>query len=229
MRREGGNIDLRKEQGVTLRELLVASARKLDINLTDGQADSCLLYLAELKRWNRKINLTAIREDRDIIIKHFLDSFAFLKGFVPVEGLSLLDMGSGAGFPALPLKIVHPEMGITLVEATRKKAAFLRHIIRILGLSEARVLDKRTEELPDSFEQGFEIVTARAFADMEAALGAGIRFLKPGGFLVLSRGPEESVNEQEMKKAGVAVVGKTLLTLPYSDYQRAIWVFRRAG
>lgn len=213
------------EQG--LRRLLVDGAGELGVSLTEAQADSCFLYLSELRKWNRKINLTAIRSDRDVIIKHFLDSFAFLRGLPPVPALHLLDMGSGAGFPALPVKIAHPEISVTMVESVKKKASFLRHIIRTLKLGDADVQDRRTSELPESFRGAFDVVTARAFADMETALAVGAPFLKTGGTMVLSRGPEEGVDDSEISKAGMAFERVEELTLPGSDIRRAIWVFRK--
>ncbi len=209
-----------------LKQMLTEGARELGVNLSTAQLDSCFLYFSELKKWNRKINLTAIRDDRDIVIKHFLDSLSFIKGFAPVDGLKLLDMGSGAGFPALPLKIAYPGISVSMVESVRKKAAFLRHIVRTLRLTGVEVSDKRTEELPDSFHSNFDVVTARAFADMGTALEAGKPFLKTGGIVVLSRGPEENISEQELAKIKVILERKEELTLPHSDYKRAIWVFR---
>ena len=211
----------------SIKQLLVKGAGELGIELSDSQVDACFLYLSELKKWNRKINLTAIRDDRDIIIKHFLDSFSFLRGFMPREGLRLLDMGSGAGFPALPVKIAHGEIEITMVESVKKKASFLRHIIRTLDLKGVEVLDKRTDGLPDAFHGRYDVVTARAFARMEAALAAGVGFLKAGGLMVLSRGPEEKIEAQELPKAGVTLEARTELKLPLSDYRRVIWVFRK--
>ena len=212
----------------SLGQILSSGATELGVELSDVQISSCILYLSELKKWNQKINLTAIREDRDIIIKHFLDSFSFIKGFAPVEGLKLLDMGSGAGFPALPLKIAIPGISVTMVESVKKKAAFLRHIIRTLCLTGAEVSDKRTEALPNSLHSIFDVVTARAFADMETALAAGKPFLKSGGVVVLGRGPEEKIGEQELSKAGFVLERRVALALPHSDYKRAIWVFRKA-
>jgi len=212
----------------SLGQILSNGATELGVELSDAQINSCLLYLSELKKWNQKINLTAIREDGDIVIKHFLDSFSFIKGFTPVEGLKLLDMGSGAGFPALPLKIAIPGISVTMVESVKKKAAFLRHIIRTLRLTGVEVSDKRTEELPDSFHSMFDVVTARAFANMETALAAGKPFLKSGGVVVLGRGPEEKISEQELSKAGFVLERRIELTLPHSDYKRAIWVFKKA-
>jgi 16S rRNA (guanine527-N7)-methyltransferase len=214
---------------VTPRELLISGARELGIPLTVEQVNSLFLYVAELKKWNRQINLTAIKNDRDVVIKHLLDSLSYRKGFIPEPGLRLLDMGSGAGFPAIPLKVAEPEISITLVESVKKKASFLRHIIRTLALPDAEVLDMRTGEVPAAYENTYNLVTARAFAGMGAALADGTRFLKAGGLMVLSRGPEEAIKEQDMNSAGFVLEKRTGLRLPHSDYDRAIWVFRKTG
>ena len=109
---------------MTPRELLIAGTRELDISLSIDQVNSFFVYLAELKKWNRKINLTAITEERDAVIKHLLDSLSYLKGFSPAQGLRLLDMGSGAGFPAIPIKLAMPGISVTLVESVKKKTLF---------------------------------------------------------------------------------------------------------
>lgn len=211
------------------RELLKRGADQLGIALSMEQINSLFVYLAELKKWNQKINLTAIRDERDIVIKHVLDSLSYFKGFSPLEGSRLLDMGSGAGFPALVIKIARPEISVTLVESIKKKASFLRHVVRTLKLANILVIDKRTEELSVEHASSYDIVTARAFADMDAAVSAGSPFLSQGGVMVLSRGPEEMVSDQALAKAGMSVDRKIDLTLPHSDYKRAIWVFRKSG
>jgi len=212
---------------MTLRTLLTTGAEKLGIILSDQQADVFLVYLVELEKWNRKINLTAIRNEQDIVIKHFLDSLSYLNGFVPAPAIRLLDMGSGAGFPAVPIKIVHPELPITMVESVKKKASFLRHIVRTLKLLEIVVVDKRTDELPYTHHRAYDVVTARAFADMKAAISEGAPFLKPRGLMVLSRGPEETIEEGEAFKAGMVIETRLELNLPHSNDPRAIWVFRK--
>jgi 16S rRNA (guanine527-N7)-methyltransferase len=209
------------------RELLITGAEELGIFLTVEQVNSLFIFLAELKKWNRRINLTAIKGEEDAIIKHVLDSLSHIKGFIPAPGLRLLDMGSGAGFPAIPIKIAFPGIAVTLVESIKKKASFLRHTVRTLALSGAEVMDVRTEELPDSYHRVFDVVTARAFADMKTALFSGAPFLKPGGLMVLSRGPEETIGEQELAVTGFTAQKKIELILPHSEYKRAIWVFKK--
>ena len=214
---------------MTPRELLTTGANELGATLTVEQSNSLLIYISELKKWNRKINLTAITDDRAMVIKHILDSLSYGKGFAPKPGLKLLDLGSGAGFPSIPLKLAHPEITVTLVESTKKKASFLRHIIRMLKLAGINVVDKRTEEITDLLLATFDVVTARAFADIGTALAAGTPFLKQGGLMVLSRGPEESLGEQQMARAGVVLECRIPLTLPHSDYKRALWIFKKTG
>ena len=209
------------------RELLVTGAKEFGIALSTGQTDSFFTYLAELTKWNQKINLTAITDERDMVIKHVLDSLSYMKGFSSSAGLKLLDMGSGAGFPAIPIKLVEPDIMVTMVEAVKKKASFLRHIIRILKLSGIEVQDKRTDELPDSFHNSYDVVTARAFADMNLAIASGQPFLKQGGLMVLSRGPEESIDRQQLERQGIELEQKLGLVLPMSDYKRAIWILKR--
>ncbi len=211
------------------RELLRKGAAELEIDLSEAQLKACLVYIAELKKWNRKMNLTGISDDRDVIIKHFLDSLSFKKGFAARDRMFLLDMGSGAGFPALPLRILLPGLMITLVESVQKKATFLRHMIRTLKLTGAEVWDKRLGELPESASQQYDIVTARAFASMEAAIGEGCRFLRRDGVMILSRGPEERIDERALDANEMTVSARFDMTLPLSDHRRALWVFRRKG
>ncbi len=209
------------------RDLLITGAEELGVHLTSGQVDAVFTHLAELRKWNRRINLTAIKGERDIVIKHVLDSLSYRKGFTPTPGLRLLDMGSGAGFPAIPLKIAYPGIAITLVESIKKKASFLRHIIRTLSLAEAEVVDTRVEEIPESSRSSYDVITARAFASMHEAIMAGKAFVKPGGLIVLSRGSEETIADRELAAAGILPDKKIEFLLPHSDYKRAVWVFKK--
>jgi 16S rRNA (guanine527-N7)-methyltransferase len=208
---------------------LAEGARVLGVELSEDQTNACLVYLVELEKWNRKINLTAIRDEKDIIVKHFIDSFSYLTCFDPLPGTKLLDMGSGAGFPALPLKIAFPDIAVTMVESVRKKSSFLRHIIRTLGIVDVEVINKRTDELPDTYRSRYDVVTARAFAEMQSALQEGVGFLIPEGRMILSRGPEERIPDDVVTSLSMIVESRSDLILPFSDHRRAIWVFRKKG
>lgn len=212
-----------------MKNMLIKGAGLLGAVVSEDQADACIFYLFELKKWNQRINLTGVRGEREVIIKHFLDSLAFLKGITATAGTRLIDIGSGAGFPALVIKIARPEICITMVESIKKKASFLRHMIRAMGLVGAEVIDKRTDEVLDSHQAKFDVVTARAFADMETALAVGAPFLRSGGIMVLGRGPAEAATEEGVWKAGMAIERVERFSLPFSDYGRAVWIFRKAG
>src|SRR4030066_2478639 len=115
-------------------KLFIKGVQEIDNSCSAEQIRSFMTYIAELKKWNRAYNLTALKKDEDIVIKHFLDSLLYIKAF-PEGELKLIDAGTGAGFPGIPIRIVRPEINITLIESSRKKTAFLRHIARSLGLT----------------------------------------------------------------------------------------------
>ena len=212
---------------MTLRRTLIEGSSVFGIVLNEKQADAFLVYLVELEKWNRKMSLTAIHGEQEVIVKHFLDSLSFVRGFDPVPGSRILDMGSGAGFPGLPLKIAFPDLRMTLVESVQKKASFLRHMVRTLALDGVDVVDKRTEELGEGYKGSYDVVTARAFASIENALREGAPFLRERGVMVLSRGPAETAKEKDASAAGMAVENHLELALPFSGDRRAIWVFRK--
>jgi 16S rRNA (guanine527-N7)-methyltransferase len=212
---------------VTLKELLTAGAAELGFALSPEQANSIFIYLTELKKWNQKINLSAIRDERDVVIKHVLDSLSYLMILKPSSDLRLLDMGSGAGFPAIPIKLAQPDIVVTMVESVKKKASFLRHIIRTLKLTGIEVLDKRIQDIPDSSHDIYGVVTARAFADINVAIISGLPFLKHGGLMVLSRGPDETIDKKKLAQYGIVLEKRIDLMLPFSDYRRAIWLLKR--
>jgi 16S rRNA (guanine527-N7)-methyltransferase len=148
-------------------EILQQGSLELGVSLSDAQLKAFLKYLRELRAWNRKINLTSIIDEKDIIIKHFLDSLTPLGFLSGVE--TLLDIGSGGGFPGLPLKIAMPSLKVTLMDAVEKKVHFIRHMIRTLDLKDAVAISDRVEspELIYRLSGTFDCVTSRAFAELE--------------------------------------------------------------
>jgi 16S rRNA (guanine527-N7)-methyltransferase len=138
-------------------------------------------YLALLLKWNARTNLTAIRDPQTIVQRHFAES-VFAARHVPAEAATLLDYGSGAGFPGIPIAISRPTLAVTLAESQNKKAAFLREAVRTLGLR-AEVWDKRVEDLPAA--RVFDCITLRAVDKMDQACAAASGRLAPGGVLVV--------------------------------------------
>lgn len=147
--------------------------------LSDLSREKFALYLELIVRWNARMNLTGVRKAADIQTRHFVESIACAEGLP--EGInSLLDYGSGAGFPGIPIAICRPELDLTLAESQAKKAAFLQEVVRTLGLR-CRVHGDRAENLRSSFD----CVTLRAVDHMERAVGSGSKLVCSGGWLVI--------------------------------------------
>jgi len=158
------------------------------LTLTSAQVGQILTHLELLLRWNRKINLTAIRSPEACLTRHFGESL-YLARWVRLEG-RLLDIGSGAGFPGLALKIAAPSLSVTLLEPTAKKRVFLKEVARVCSLAAVEV---REEHLEDSVNPApaFDLVTARAIGRLESLIPAAARCLVPGGRLCLWLGGQQ--------------------------------------
>jgi 16S rRNA (guanine527-N7)-methyltransferase len=150
------------------RNLLSTTATSWGIRLSDYQLDQFERYMAELIQWNSHTNLTTIVEPRAITIRHFLDSLALARIWADQTPSSLADIGTGAGFPGLPLKLLWPDMRLLLVESVGKKTEFLQHVVNVLGLEKVEISTARAEELgrQPRFREQFEAVTARAVATL---------------------------------------------------------------
>jgi 16S rRNA (guanine527-N7)-methyltransferase len=191
-----------------------------------------LRYRQELLDWNTRFNLTAITDPEEILIKHFLDSLSLL--LVYNEPLArLLDIGSGAGFPGLVLKIVHPDWQVTLLEATGKKVTFLRHMIELLQLTGIEAVHERAEELGHKAEYraSFDVVTARAVASLPTILEYAAPFCRVGGQIILPK-KGDLAEELARGKRAARLVGAVLkddvpVTLPGLEDGRRLLVWKQ--
>jgi len=174
------------------------------------------LYLEELKLWNAKINLTALKTDRDIIIKHFLDSLAVLP-FLDASA-SLLDLGSGAGFPGLVLKLARPSLALTLVEARQKKAAFLEYLASRLRLADVKVVQTHlTPALARQWEPKVAAVVSRATFFLPRLLELAAPLLAPGGLVLALKAVHLAVSELETAGAAGSLLGLGPLQLHHYE------------
>jgi 16S rRNA (guanine527-N7)-methyltransferase len=147
-------------------DLIIEGAAAFDIVLSPGQTRQLAVHAVELVRWNQKVNLTAITDPFEVAVKHFLDSLPALRS-IP-EDATLLDLGSGGGFPGLPLKVLRPSLTITLIDASRKKVNFLKHVIRTLKLDKIEALHIRAEDLANDplYRHKFDVVISRAVSSL---------------------------------------------------------------
>ena len=163
----------------------------LDLDLSLKSQKKFRLYLDELLSWNKRINLISRKKDKpEDVYRHFLDSLLIYKAVRIPESAKILDLGSGAGFPAIPMKILREDLNITMVESIRKKVLFLKKVIELLDLKDITVLQKRTEEIQNKleFKESFDFITAKAFGKLKQTIYAAYPFLKQNGILVAYKG-----------------------------------------
>ena len=148
-------------------------------------------YLQLLVKWNRKINLTAQKDSQQILSRHVFDSLQYLRVIEP--GTRVMDIGSGAGFPGLPLKIIYPDLDLVLVESLRKRCSFLETAVRDMSLKNVEVINLRAEQVGDEYAGQFDAVVLRAVTCVEACLHLASRFVGPLGVVILKKSPEEEL------------------------------------
>jgi len=193
---------------------LIEGASKLGIELSARQVKQFELYYQELIEWNKKINLTAITDYSSVQVKHFLDSLtitlALPVGEVEKPDFNIIDIGTGAGFPGVPLKIVFPQPRLVLIEPTTKKTAFLHHIIRKLELENVELLNSRAEEVAHLplYREQFALVLSRAVALLPALVELTLPFCQIGGRFIAQKKGEVDQEINGAKKAIATLGGK---------------------
>ena len=212
------------------KKILVEGSKAFGVHLDEESVEAFALFLKELMKWNQKINLTAIRTEKDIITKHFLDSLS-VHPYLP-KACSLLDLGSGAGFPGIPLKIADPTIEVALIDSVRKKVDFERHAIRSLGLKGIEAIHGRVEgeKILKRWEGRFDRVVSRAFADLRAFLRLSDPFLKKGGIALAMKGVPEAEEIQaldEGEKIGYRLQETVTFDLPFTSLKRTILLLEK--
>lgn len=168
--------------------------------LTEKEISAFSTFLQELIKWNEEINLTAIRTEDEIILKHFVDSLTLLP-FIPESTKKLADIGSGAGFPGIPIAIMRPNLEVTLIESIGKKCKFLEHIKETLNLSNLEIVNARAEEVGthEDYKEKYDIATARAVTRLPELVAYAIPLLKNSGVLLAQKGTKEDLRENEIE------------------------------
>jgi 16S rRNA (guanine527-N7)-methyltransferase len=207
--------------------LLAPGIQGLGLNLSEQNIADLELFLQEMGRWNQVHNLTAIEGEMDSVRLHLIDSIAvlpilreFLKGPNPI----IADLGSGGGLPAIPIAIVEPEWRLTLIEAVRKKTAFLQHVRGKLKLKNIQVLSERVEDVAVQQPGQFDAVISRAFTNLARFLELSLPFLKPGGLVFAMKGKRADEEMRDVSMNDWRLLADEPLHIPNLSVERRLLV-----
>lgn len=210
--------------------LLINLCKKINIELTEKQIRQFIIYKDELKEWNEKINLTAITDDEEIILKHFIDSLTIEKYIG--ENDSIIDVGTGAGFPGIPIKIIKPNTEVTLLDSLNKRLLFLQDIIGKNSLQKISCVHGRAEDVSREtiHREMYDVATARAVANMSTLVELCLPFVKVGGKFICMKG--NNIEEVNDAKNAIKILGGEIdkienINLPDSDIERNIIIIRK--
>jgi 16S rRNA (guanine527-N7)-methyltransferase len=212
------------------RRLLVEGAKVFGIDLDEKGIEAFERYCRELLKWNQKVNLTAIRTEKGILLKHFLDSLS-VHPYLSDASI-LLDIGSGAGFPGIPLKIMAPALKVALIDSVRKKVDFQNHIIRTLHLKGIEAIHGRVQdkEVIQRLGKKFDVVISRAFSDLSTLLILSHPFLKKRGKVLAMKGKREGEEDPSFsvrERAPFRLQKAITFILPFSSSERTILLFEK--
>lgn len=202
--------------------LLSHGLEALELTTSTFVIESFLVYLKELKKWNSKVcNLTSLKKEKDIVVRHFLDSLLYLK-VMPLNVKKIVDIGSGAGFPGIPIKIIKPDFSLTIIESNRKKCHFLKHLLRQLQIKHVDILHSRLENV--KMDGDFDAAVTRALYRLKEFVEKASHLIKEGGFLVVSKGQKIGKELHQIKDYDFRQI---TLSLPLSDIKRHLVVIKK--
>ncbi len=212
-------------------EIINKYLKEINIELKKEQTEKFYKYMNLLLEWNEKINLTAITEPEEVILKHFVDSLTISKYIE--KGSKLVDMGTGAGFPGIPLKILREDIEITLADSLNKRINFLNEVIKELNLKNIQTVHTRAEEFGKNkkYRESFDIATSRAVANLSTLSEYLIPLVKPNGKVICMKGSEVK-EEVEMAKKAIEILGGKIeqeesFNLPNSDMKRNVIIIKK--
>lgn len=216
--------------------ILIDGALKMGISLHKEQINKFSRYLELLIQWNQKINLTSLKTPREIISKHFLDSISCIEvmdKYVDIEGISIIDVGTGAGFPGIPIKIVYPSISLSLLEARKKKTIFLEKIVEEMNFQQVEILNGRAEvfgKCPDHREK-YDIVLSRAVALLSTLSEYCLPLVRVGGFFIAQKGRsyKEEINKalRTIPLLGGELIGVENIQIPFINQERHLLVIKK--
>lgn len=212
-------------------EIIKEQAEEIEISLDEKQINQFYHYMELLLEWNEKINLTAITKPEDIILKHFVDSMTIAKHIK--KNATIIDVGTGAGFPGIPLKIIREDLQVTLLDSLNKRLLFLEEVIKELALKDITTIHARVEEFGKNkkYREKFDYATSRAVANLATLSEYLIPLVKIDGFCISMKGSEVE-EEVEQSKTAISILGGKIeqietFQLPKSDMNRNIIIVQK--
>jgi len=223
VRSDKGNVDF---EALFFREV-----KNWGIGLDEGQFTTLRQFWQLLEKWNRRINLVSVKNERDFFLLHLLDALSPLP-FLPTHDFSLIDLGTGAGLPGIPLKIMRPEIDLTLLDASRRRTSFLREVRRQLFLSRVTVINDRAENVTiENDKKKYDVVVSRATWKLPKYLDLAGRFLAPGGMLIALKGQipgEEWSEAMKLLEIKEFFLEKDVeVILPDASRRRRVLIFKK--
>lgn len=210
-----------------MEQFLIDYAKKLHINLNDIKCKQLIQYYKLLIEWNEKINLTSITDYKDVVAKYFIDSLSIVNSIDMNAEYSLIDIGTGAGFPGIPLKIVFPMLDVVLVDSLDKRVKFLNIVIKELGLKNIKAVHARAEEFGHSnYRETFDICVTRAVANLAVISEYCLPLVSVGGYFVAYKSADikDEIFDSEIaiEELGGAIEDVDIFTLPDTDIERSL-------
>jgi len=218
---------------VKLVDVLKSGSEKMDLNLDDIAIDRFRKYSDELIEWNKVMNLTSIVDPEEIAVKHFLDSLGCIFEGIGDGNISLIDVGTGAGFPGLPLKIAYDKIALTLLDSLNKRINFLNHVVDELELEDVHCVHGRAEIMgqDEEFREQFDVSVSRAVAELNVLSEYCLPFVKVGGYFI-SQKSKLVENEIENSKDAIRILGGEIVDVkkvevPFLDAERYLVVIKK--
>ncbi len=218
-----------------MENLLYQSCKEMGIVLNSTQIQQFMLYQKLLLEWNKNINLTAITEEREIILKHFVDCVSVVPHIAMTEATSVIDVGTGAGFPGIPIKIVCPSISLTLLDSLQKRVVFLNEVVTKLSLQNVNCIHERAEcaAKENHYRQQYDYCVSRAVANMNVLLEYCLPFVKIGGIFVALKG-RDAQKEVEQSQKAIELLGGELIEIkqieiPHTDLEHKIVLIKKVA
>lgn len=214
-------------------EILKDGGEKLGLDIDSSMVDKFLKFKDLLIQWNKKINLTGITDEEGIMIKHFLDSLSCFNTGVIRQDSKVIDVGTGAGFPGIPLKIYYEDLNLTLLDSLNKRIKYLNEVCNEIRLNNVKLLHGRAEDYgkKEEYREAFDISIARAVADLSVLSEYCLPFVRVNGFFIAQKGPDVEEEIKGSKKAievlGGKIIDKICVKLPFSDITHSLIIIKK--